>query len=173
MDTFIEQLVVIKSTAKTNALKIAIWCGALLLSAGLVILGAMYEALTFFALLVVAAVFYVAYVLTVRFNQEFEYINTNGEIDIDRIINKKDRQRMATFKCMEIENIEKYNKAIHSQSKSDYSKNVYFGCTPDDNSLAFTIRHPKKGAYILVISPNEQFKESMKKFLPYILKNKI
>lgn len=166
LDTFIEQLVVIKSTGKTKAIKIIMWILACLLSAGLILFAVLNTKMAFLLFSLVAVVFFVVKLLTGQMNMEFEYILTNDEIDIDCIVNKKKRQRMATFKCNEIEKIEKYDKNRHVSDKST-GINVYFACTPDEDSVAFSIKHPKKGIYIVVLSPNEQFIAGMKKFLSY------
>ena len=123
-------------------------------------------------LLVAAACFFCAFYLCGQFNIEYEYAITNRDIDIDRIVNKKKRIRMASFTCSDIENIEKYDPKRHFADKNS-SINVYFGCTPDENSYAFRVKHPKKGHYILVLTPNEQFKDAVRKFVSYNLKNAI
>ena len=107
-----------------------------------------------------------------QLNKEFEYIITNRDIDIDCIVNGRKRVRMATFTVDDIQNIEKYDANRHKTVKGSHV-NVYFGCTPDDTAYAFYIKHPKKGHYILVITPNEKFKEALKKTVSYNLKKMI
>ena len=168
-DIFIEQLVVIESTAKTKLIKIFLWIVAILLSAGFIALSFLKPSLAFILLLLSAGLLYGAYYLCNQLNIEFEYIITNGDIDIDRIVNKSKRQRMATFNCSAIEKIEKYNSKVHNQS-NEKNKRIYHGCTPNENSIAITVRHPKGGVYVVVISPDDNFKEAMKKYLSYNLK---
>lgn len=170
MDIFKEQIVAIKPTAKTTIIKIMIYAIAILLALGCFVFSILRPDLAFFATLIGAAAVFFGYKFASKLNIEYEYINTNGEIDVDCIINKRDRQRMATFNCADIEDIKKYNPAIHKNKSSD-GKDIYFACTPDENSYAIKIKHPKKGYYTIVFAPNEEFKESMKKFLPYLLKN--
>ena len=97
-DIFAEQLVSIKNTGKVLALRLFIWIMGALLAVGLVLLGIFKNSLSFISLILAVAALYGAYYLNTRFEQEFEYSNTNGEVDIDRIINKQSRQRMAQFK---------------------------------------------------------------------------
>lgn len=172
MDTFVEQLVVIKSTAKIKTLKISLWIVCLLLALGLVALSILNPSLAFLTMLVAAAAVFVPYYLCGQLNNEFEYIITNREIDIDRIINKKKRVRMASFTCSDIEDVEKYNPNKQYGDKTR-NINIYFGCTPDDTALAFKVKHPKNGHYYLVITPNEQFLEGIKKFASYNVKQKL
>lgn len=172
MDTFVEQLVKLNLNGKTRALQISVWIICILMSVGLILLSVFNKVFSFFLIILAAACVFVAYYLSSQMNVEFEYIFTNGEIDIDRIINRSKRQRLANFKCDDIELIELYDKTKHVPDKEG-NKNVYFGCNVDENSYAFRIRHPKNKYYTLVISPNEQFKEALRKFLPYALKKSI
>ncbi len=171
-DTFIEQLVVIKNTTKIKAIKISVWVVCTLLALGLIAFSILNPTFAFILLMIAAASFFCAFYICGQLNIEYEYIITNRDIDIDRIVNKKKRIRMASFTCSDIENIEKYDPHRHIADKNSIT-NVYFGCTPDENSYAFTVKHPKKGRYILIISPNEKFKDAVRKFLSYNLKNTI
>lgn len=170
MDIFKEQLVIIKPTPKTTTMKILIYIVAVLVALGSLVFSILKPGLATIAMLLGAAAIFFGYKFASKFNIEYEYINTNGEVDIDCIINKRDRQRMATFNCSDIEDIQKYNPVVHKTKSSD-GKDIYFACTPDELSYALKIKHPKKGYYTLVFSPNNDFKESMKKYLPYLLKN--
>ena len=172
MDVFVEQLVVIKQDKKIIMLKIGLILLGILLAIGLVLLGFFFPTFAFTMYLLAAGSVYGGYWLCSRLNNEFEYIITNNEIDIDRITNKKKRMRMANFTTSDILSIEKYDPTRHKPIKSR-NINVYFGCTPDDNALAFKIKHPKHGHYILVITPDESVKNAIKKTLPYTLKNSI
>lgn len=172
MDTFVEQLVVIKNDGKKKATKVALWVICSLLAAGLIVISVFNPGIAFLTLLLAAASFFCAYYFSGQLNTEFEYIITNKDIDIDCIINKKKRVRMASFHGSDIENIEKYNPRKH---KADKSRNInaYFGCTPDKNTVALTVRHPKNGHYFLIISPNDEFKDALRKAVSYTLKNSI
>lgn len=172
MDIFIEQLVVIKQDAKIIILKIALILSGILLAVGLISLSIFFPSFSFILYLLAVGSLYGGYWLCSQLNNEFEYIVTNNEIDIDRITNKKKRVRMANFTTSDILDIEKYDPARHKPIKSR-NINVYFGCTPDNNALAFKIKHPRHGHYFLVITPNDDVKTAIKKFLPYTLKNSI
>lgn len=170
-DIFAEQLVTIKHGAKMTALRILLWVIGILIAIGLVALGILKSSLSFISMILAVAVLYGTYYLNSRFEQEFEYSNTNGEIDIDRIINKQSRQRMAQFSCEDILDIKPYGTAACQNAKRE-QKDIYFSCTPDSSSYVFKIKHPRRGHYYLVIDPDGEFKESLYKTLPYLLKEK-
>lgn len=171
-DIFAEQLVSIKNTGKVLALRLFIWIMGALLAVGLVLLGIFKNSLSFISLILAVAALYGAYYLNTRFEQEFEYSNTNGEVDIDRIINKQSRQRMAQFKCDDIFDIRPFDANAKLTAKRE-EKDIYFACTPGSSSYVFKIKHPKRGHYYLVLDPDGEFKESLLKTLPYILKDKL
>ncbi|MBE6798682.1 MAG: hypothetical protein E7525_02755 [Ruminococcaceae bacterium] len=154
-------------------LKIAIWTVCSLMFLGLVGFSILNPTLAFLLLLLAAAVMFIAYYLTCQLNIEYEYALTNDEIDIDRITNKSKRQRMANFKIRDIEDIAPYDPSIHVTNKAN-NKNVYIGCDPTvGEPLAFKIHHPRNGYYTLVLTPNEEFRAGMKKYLPYLLRDKV
>lgn len=173
VDSFVEQLVPIKTGGKTLGLKVGIWSVCSLMTLGLVVISFINPSLAFVFLILAAVVMFIAHYLTIQFNIEYEYALTNDEIDIDRITNKSKRQRMANFKIRDIMDIAPYDPQIHITDKAN-NKNIYIGCdiTVGD-PIAFKVRHPKNGYYTLVITPNEKFKAGMKRHLPYLLKEKI
>jgi hypothetical protein len=150
---------------------IAIWVCCVLMAAGLIAYSIINPTFSAIYVLIAAICIYLGYFMTSRANAEFEYINTNGEIDIDRIINGKKRQTMATFNCNSIADIEKYDAKKHIANKSN--PNLYFGCTPKEDSLVLTVRKAKGGTYRVVLDLNDDFKNSMKRYLSYELKNKL
>ncbi len=169
-DTFAECLVKVKFNKSTKTILTVIWVSFILLALGFGYVSSKYHTIGILLIPIAVLCIFVAYHLTSKLNAEFEYINTNGEIDVDRIINGKKRQTMATFKCSAIERIEKFNPMIHKQ---DAKKRIYHACTADDNSQVLVIRHPKGGVYTLVMCMDDDFIQSLKKYLPYELKNKL
>ena len=115
MDIFKEQIIAIKPTAKTTLMKIMIYVISILLAFGCFLFSILRPSLAFFAMLIGAAAVFFGYKFASKLNIEYEYINTNGEIDVDCIINKRDRQRMATFNCTDIEDI-KNNRPVFLSS---------------------------------------------------------
>ena len=84
MDTFFEQIIAVKKNGKALAAIIGIWLAAFLVCFVLIMF---MGVLGTFSLLLAAGALFGAYKLSVRFNVEYEYIVTNGTMDIDKIIN--------------------------------------------------------------------------------------
>jgi len=160
MDTFYEQLVSIKNTGKNLFLKMSIWFAAIFL---IVIIGFLSAYLGAIAIMLMAGVIYLAWFISNKFNIEYEYILTNGEIDVDKITAKRKRKRILNFKCADIERMGKYRQAEHTNT--NYSK-TYVLCNLDENSMFAVVRHNTQGLILIVFSPNGKLCEGMKKHLP-------
>ena len=89
MDTFFEQIIAVKKNGKAVAAIIGIWLAAFIVCFLLIMFMGF---LGTFSLLLAAGALFGAYKLCTRFNLEYEYIVTNGTMDIDKIINKSSRK---------------------------------------------------------------------------------
>ena len=158
MDTFFEQLVSIKKTAKTWLALFGITVAALILSvAAFLFLGS-------FGLLIVAAIFYGAYRLYMFFFIEYEYIITNGTMDVDKIIAKSSRKREMSFELSNVVRLEKYN--INARPVGNF-KNTVIACNEDDPGAYFMVTSEEgSGTKLLVFTPDERIKSAIVKFVP-------
>jgi len=101
-----------------------------------------------------------------RMDKEYEYIFTNGEIDIDVISGRLSRKRACTIKPEHIEiflknsdeNYKKYSKMV--VKSSDYSTRIKSDCY----IVVVNINHTKM---LIVFSPSERLVEAL---APYIKK---
>ncbi len=100
MDTFIEYIVKKKKTAKDYLITAGIVLALLVFAALCLLLNRMFFGIPFI-LLVFAG--WGAYTLITASNVEFEYILTNTELDIDKIIARRARKRAVTVNFKEIE----------------------------------------------------------------------
>lgn len=168
MDTFFEQIVTIKKDAKAILALIGIWIAALLLSAVAFFLltGMGFGPI---AILAIAGILYGAYKLSMFFGIEYEYIVTNGTMDIDKIISKSSRKRMISFELPSVTSIEKYNPSAASNIDK---KNLIFACNADDdNAYLMVCSSEGKGTKYIVFSPDERIKSAVVKFVPKFISN--
>ena len=102
-DVFKEQLVKRQGNIKDTVMKAGIIAGALILFMVFSILAGMNNIVnTLFPLITLGLVFG-AYFLFTMLSIEYEYIYTNGELDIDKIINKSRRKRVFSTDIRAIE----------------------------------------------------------------------
>ena len=155
MDSFCEQIVVIKKTTKTTLLKILIWAFTIIFSCIVLLLTPKFPP----ALLVAAGILYLGYKSSIKFNLEYEYTSTNGSVDVDKIINKTTRKNIISFECKEVEFVCKF------ESDKTY-KNKLLICTDQlDDAYLFTV-NSKGIKYDLVFSPNAKLLDSFKHYIP-------
>ncbi len=166
MDTFFEQIISIRKNGKAVAGILGVWLAAFLLSFLLFIFSGYIG--SFFVLLI-AGIIYGAIKLTCLFNIEYEYIITNGTMDIDKIVNKSSRKRMLSFDLSGVSRLEKY--APHCLNNID-TKKVVFACDTADENAYFMVSE-KEGAKTsyLVFSPNDKIKSAVVKYIPKFISN--
>lgn len=166
MDTFFEQIIPIKKTGKTIAGIIGICLLAMLLCFVIFLFSGYLGSLAF---LLMAGILYGAFKLVCLFNIEYEYIVTNGTMDIDKIINRSSRKRIASFELPIVSRLEKYNPSIISNINH---KDVVFACNQDESD-AYLMVYQKEGknAVYVVFAPNDKMKSAIVKFLPKFIAN--
>ncbi len=166
MDTFFEQIIAIKKTGKAIAAIAGIWLLAFILC---FLLFMFISYLAAFAFLLIAGVLFGAYKLSTRFNIEYEYIVTNGTMDIDKIISKSSRKRVLSFELQTVSRIEKFNP---SQLNSVNPKEVLVACNADDPDAYLMVSSPEgKGTTYLVFAPDERVRGAIVKFVPKFIAN--
>lgn len=159
MDIFVEQIVKKKFGGKDYAIV------ALTVFLGLVILFicmAFFPPALFLALVGVCAAAY--FIITSR-NLEFEYSVTNGDLTIDKIVNRRKRKRVVSLDLHNVEEMGKYSAEAH-RSKS-YAKR-YMTAQTDDGRGGWYLcaRQPQTGNVLVVFDPEEKVLNAVKPFLP-------
>ncbi|NLW03570.1 MAG: hypothetical protein GX027_09990 [Clostridiaceae bacterium] len=160
MDVFIEKIVRRKKTPLDITYMVMLFIAALLASYfTFLFLGA-------FAPMVIAGLFYLAYYLSSMRNIEYEYIVTNGDLDIDMIINQRKRKRVFTANCKEFEVVarvdsDQYTSHIR-QAKTvlDYSSN-----DPKAEKWFIFLAHEGDPRMIL-FEPEERMIDNLRIFIP-------
>ncbi len=166
MDTFFEQIIAVKKNGKALAAIIGIWLAAFLVCFILIML---MSILGTFSLLLAAGALFGAYKLSVRFNVEYEYIVTNGTMDIDKIINKSSRKRILSFELATVSRIEKFNPA---QLSGVNAKELFITCNQDDPGAYLMVSATEgKGTSYLVFAPDERVRSAIVKFVPKFISN--
>lgn len=158
MDTFNEQIIK-KQFGLTDYL---IFAAAILGGCVLILLS--WAFIPSFSMIILIAVCVGAYYLITSRNLEFEYSVTNGDISVDKIINRRKRKRLVSMDAHDIEVFEKYNAEAHRQKSYDVK---IFASEKDDgqNSWCFAGHHPQKGNVMVVFNPDEKVLSAIKPFL--------
>lgn len=146
MDTYSEQLVKKNQTSSDNMKRTVI-----IVAGAVVTVGLLYVTffITPFALLAAAAAVYGIYWLITGTNIEYEYIVTNGELDIDKIISKRKRVTLLSIEVKEFTEFGKYN-------EKDFSGTTIYAAGGEDELICAVFNSQQYGASRLIFSPNEK-----------------
>ncbi len=102
---------------------------------------------------------------------EYEYIFTNGDLDVDKIIAKAKRKRLCTVKVSSFTNFCLYDEGV--EPKSDIDASIVVTDGTDSPIYLAEFSHPDLGLCALYFSPNEDMLECIKGFLPRNLRGQI
>lgn len=157
-DVFVEQIVKKKFGPSDYAIAV------LAVIAGLAVAAVSFFVPVVGILILVLAAVGVYYLITSR-NLEFEYSITNGDITVDKIINRRKRKRVINTDAQYIEDIGQYD-PNRLNGKQGYTKIVVSQYADGHGSWYFCARDPKKGNIIVVFDPDEKVLGAIKPFLP-------
>lgn len=157
MDVFCEYIVKVKKNpVELTISALGIILAVILLGFSLFFL---FTPFSSFVLLIDAGVVYGAYILITHFNVEYEYILTNGDIDIDKITAKRKRKRVLSFSTKEFEIVAPYKQGENYTNVLDLGtrnyENAYYAVFSKDGQ--------KK---TLVFNPPQKMIEAMKTYSP-------
>ncbi len=167
MDIFFEQIVPIRKTGKTVLKAVGIWLAAALLVAVFLFLMLLFPGFMMIFMLLIFGVFWGGYKLTTLLSVEYEYILTNGDIDVDRITARSSRKRVLTISCAEVERVGRYHAGV--KPDGNFSR-VLLACNEDDaDAYYFAVRHKTQGMVLLIFAPDERMRGAIKTYLPRLL----
>ena len=165
MDTFFEQLIRIKLNSKAKFM-----VGAIIFVDVLIVAFLLIFALAFapaIILLIVIAAIYGAYKLINMLVVEYEYIYTNGDLDVDKIVAQSSRKRVVSIKCNEVEKYGEYK----GQPAPGSVKNTFVFCNPDSEGQVYLIARDRNlGMVMIVLAPEERLRAELEKAIPRLAK---
>lgn len=167
MDVFIELLVKKKRTVQDIILVfVTVFLGVSLVGV-IGFFGMFLPYMGAIIALIIAAIVYGTYILTTSINLEYEYIFTNGYVDIDKIINVRKRKRIATFDIREIELFSNaQNPEFEKYMQSKEIKKLYACRDKKEKDLHFTIFTMNSAKTMLLFNPNEKMINEFKRINP-------
>lgn len=168
MDTFIEQLIKRKKNTKDYIIETLICIAGTILV--LLCLTIFRPYLGMLIILVPCGIIYGAYKLIRMRYIEFEYSFTNGDLTIDKIIERQRRKRVISFDVKDAEEMGKYDKqaAARLENKSVRSRYIT-GINENgisENSWYIICDTKKDGVVLVVFDPEEKVLDAIKAYIP-------
>ena len=165
MDVFVEYLVKKKNGPRELLLKVLIVLAALLLFVVMMYLGMLFPVASMVTTLLAFGALYGGWLLMTNMNVEYEYIVTNGEMDVDKIVARRRRKRLLTVAARSFEKFGPYRHGDHAGE--DYANRVYVCTSLEDPGCYYAVfNHAKLGRTLLVFSPSDRVLEALKPFIP-------
>lgn len=167
MDIYFECLVKRKNSSQVVLHKILIILALVAFSLLIIDLGLKYPIFLLLGFLVIAlAIYWVVHYVFGLFKLEFEYIVTNGDMDVDKIIAKRKRKRLATINFRNIEIMAPVNGAHKKEfNEMTYQKKIDASISADEKNTYFIIGHSEKhGIVKLIFNPDERIIKTAKTF---------
>ena len=167
MDTFSEQLVTRSNTRSDTIKKILISVAAILVAALLMWLSIVFG---FYSLIIlVFAALGGGVYLVGNMDVEYEYIITNDEMDIDKIIGRRKRKRMITLDLKSAEDFGTYP----SENDINVDATVHATTGMEKDAHYLLVNHGSYGKVMLIFNPNEKTREAIMQEVPNPLRIKI
>ena len=173
MDSYMEYMIKQKKSAGTIVRSIALMFAALLMSFVLtfVFFFIIPQAISILPILVLAC-FYLAYRITASFDVEFEYILTNGELDIDRITHKKRRKRLLTVHSKTFIAFAKVGSGEYSEEEnSEFSNIIYASANSSSYDDYFAVFYVNGQKIKLIFNPTKKMIDTFRIYAPRIVKD--
>lgn len=170
MDIFVEQIVKKPATGK-------VWTVRVLIGLGMGALAAVSVFIFFFVFPILGAallfgVVWGGFRLITNSDCEYEYIVTNGEIDVDKIIAQRKRVRLITAKASTFEAFGEYTDST-PDADSDVTVVNAVGvneASAETKNYYADFKHASAGNVRLIFSPEERVVEAISPFLSSQLK---
>lgn len=160
MDTYSEHLIKIRKNNKMTSALIFLWAAMIGISVVSFIL-----LMPFFAFVITVVAIIGAWRMTKLLNVEYEYIVTNGEMDVDIITGRTDRKRLITFNCKDIDRVEPYKPGCAMYEKGNYDKKSVYCNTGDADVYCVSFKHKRIGKVCLVMQLPEKMQNDMLPFM--------
>lgn len=120
-----------------------------------------------FNLIGAGLIFYAGYYFISGVDTEYEYILTNGEIDIDKITGKRKRKRLMTAS---IDSFTSFGRLDEAPDTSDGITTVLATDGTEEGAYYADFKHQSAGNVRLIFTPSEKILDGVELFLPRQLK---
>jgi len=166
MDSFIERLVVKKKTGKDYLIIVGVILGSLVV---LWLLGYLVQLVKFlqpFLLLFFAGIIYFSYLIITGRNVEYEYIFTNGDLDIDMIVAQRKRKRIFSANCKDFDIVAKLKGGYNDRRISGVNKRIEAISSINSDNVYFLTLVYKGEKTAVLFEPDERILKSLKTYIP-------
>ena len=167
MDHYNEQMVQKQTQPKDVLLRILIVTAGLLLVFVSVFASVLFQFTPL--VLISVGILYLAYILFTGTFTEYEYIVTNNDLDIDRIIGKRKRKRLITVKLNTVTQWGEYT----GKEGNGISTTVMASDASGNGSWYIIADHSNHGRLMIIFSPSKKTINNINFGVPHSAKKKL
>jgi len=164
MDTFMEKLVTKKKSIADRLITAGIILGTILLILVVLMIQILQE--LGISLIIVVGIAYLGYRLLTSRNVEYEYIVTNGDLDIDKIISRRKRKRIFSANCKEFDIVAPVKSDSFSRSSQEIKNRIDASSSIDSPDAWFVTLNYKGEKTIVIFEPDERMLKNFKIYIP-------
>ena len=164
-DVFVEHMVKRVKTPKHVVFTILLILGAIIVALAAILFSGFLGAFSMFGPLIAIGAIYGAYHLITSMSVEYEYLITNGEMDVDQITAQRKRKRLITFPARGVEEFGPYKPEEHAGKEYKTRIEAYDDIRSDDLWYAVTY-DATKGRTLVIFNGPERVLRALKPFLP-------
>ncbi len=171
MDSFIEYMIRQKKSAAAKLKTALIVLGAIVISFIITLIFLMFLPIAISLMpLCIAGIMYGAYRIIASFNIEYEYILTNGELDVDKITNKKRRKRLITVHCKTFTHFGKLTDSSYQNLKdSDFARVIDASAHSDNYETYYAVFFKNGQRVKLIFNPVQKMIDIFKIYAPRVV----
>lgn len=164
MDNYMEKLVTKKRTAADTLITVGIVLGAVVLV--LLVMSIQVLQQLGISLLLAALIIYLGYRLISSRNLEYEYIVTNGDLDIDKIISRRKRKRIFSANCKDFDIVSPVKSNSFSQSVQEIKNRIDASGSIDSPDAYFATLNYNGQKTVVIFEPSEKMLKNFKIYIP-------
>lgn len=161
MDIFMEKIVTRKKTIADKLIVFGVIMAIIILTP----IVFMIPVVGSMGLLVVAGMIYGGYYVITSRNIEYEFIVTNGDLDIDRIVAQRKRKRIFSASCKGFDIVAKVKSSHFTHNIMNTNKKIEAVSSMDGDGVYFIALNYKGEKTVVFFEPNEKMLNSFKKFI--------
>ncbi|MCR5019486.1 DUF6106 family protein [Ruminococcus sp.] len=169
MDSFKEQIIRKENTSKDSTMRFLIAFACVALSFAVIMFTIMLSGFFPMALFISGLIVYGGVHLIQNLNLEYEYIFTNGDLDIDKVIAARSRKHLATLKVNDATDIGEY-KGSDSGSRTIILASAM---NSEMQDWYMDIKHADLGDVRLIFTPDDDMLRVIKTHLPRTIRSKV
>ena len=162
MDIFVEKIVKHKKTSADLVFNIGIILGGI----GIAVILLFVPYINNFWFILVAAIIYGVYYLLTSRSVEYEYVVTNGDLDIDKIISKRKRKRIFSASCKEFGVVARITSENLKQEVKNAKQQILAVSSMESPDVYFISLTYKSDKTVLFFEPDKRMLDAFKVYIP-------